>query len=184
MELKSKIVWAAVAVLTILAMSGVVGMTCLKVGSLPFRATNDTLHRKQSPVTLDFLIPGGTYIDEKMTVSEVVHLRFGKPKDRLSRFAQEISDIIPTKFLLLASAILYLFWSFLFLVFFRIFTWMRYGTALCISSLLGALVYLFMPDMILGRKDDSLFLFLSIVIVGHALWRFRRKRLKPAGEPE
>ena len=184
MELKSKIVWATVAVLTISAMSGVIDLTYRKVGSLPFRVTNDTLHREQSPVTLDFLIPGGTHIDEKMTIREVVHLRFGKPKDRLSLFAQKVSDIIPTKYLLLSSTILYLFWSFLFLIFFRIFTWMRYSTALCISSLLGALVYLFMPDMILGRKDDSIFLFSSIVIVGIARWRFRRKRLQPAGETE
>ena len=184
MELKFKIVWATVAVLTILAASGLVGVTCLKVGSLPFRATNDTLHKEQSPVTLDFLIPGGTYVDEKMTIHEVVHLRFGKSKNRLSLFAQKISDIVPAKYLLIASTILYLFWSFLFLVFFRIFTWMGYGTALCISALLGALVYLFMPDMILGRKDDSLFLFLSMVIVGIALRRFKRKRRRPAGEPE
>jgi hypothetical protein len=183
MELKSKMVWATVAVLAVGAISGLAGMTYRKVGSLPFRATNDTLHREQSPVALDFLIPGGTYIDEKMTIREVAHLRFGKPKDRLSLFAQKVSNIIPAKYLLLSSTILYLFWSFLFLIFFRIFTWMRYSTALCVSSLLGALVYLFMPDMILGRKDDSVFLFSSVLIVGIA-WRFRRKRPQAAEKTE
>jgi hypothetical protein len=184
MELKSKVVWATVAVLTISAMSAGIGLTYRKVGSLPFRAINDTLHREESPVTLDFLIPGGIYIDESMTIREVVDLRFGKPKNRLNLFVQKVSDIIPTKYLVLSSTILYVFWSFLFLIFFRTFTWMRYSTALCISFLLGALVYLFMPDMILGKKDDSVFLFWSIVILGIARWRFRRKRLQPAVETE
>ena len=35
---------------------------------LPFRDTNDDLHKKKSPVTLDFLIPAGTHLDEKMTI--------------------------------------------------------------------------------------------------------------------
>jgi hypothetical protein len=165
-------------------MSGVIGLTYRKVSSLPFRATNDTLHREQSPITLDFLIPGGTYIDEKTTIREVVHLRFVKPKGRLSLFAQKVADIIPAKYLLISSTMLFLFWSFLFLTFFRVFTWMRYSTALCISFLLGALVYLFMPDMILGKKDDLVFLFWSIVILGIARWRFRRRRLQPEGETE
>ncbi len=34
---------------------------------LHFRPTNDALHKKDAPINLDFLIPGGTYIDEKVT---------------------------------------------------------------------------------------------------------------------
>ena len=44
--------------------------------NLPFRSTNDSLHKNESPITLDFLIPGGTHIDEKMTINEVIRILF------------------------------------------------------------------------------------------------------------
>ena len=41
---------------------------------LPFRTTNDNFHKNESPITLDFLIPSGTHIDEKMTIGEVLEV--------------------------------------------------------------------------------------------------------------
>ncbi len=47
---------------------------------LPFRQTNDLLHRKEAPITLDFLIPAATYVDERMTIGEVIKVRFTKER--------------------------------------------------------------------------------------------------------
>ena len=42
---------------------------------LPFGQTNDALHKKKSAFTLDFLIPSATYIDDKMTIGEIIKVR-------------------------------------------------------------------------------------------------------------
>jgi len=157
---------------------GTIYIACHKALSLPFRATNDTLHRQGSPITLDFLIPAGIHIDEKMTIRQVVPLRFQKPKNRLRSFVLEISDSIPVRYRLVGTATLYLFWTFLFLVFFRIFTWMRYGTALGLSFLCGAVVYFFVPDLMIGRIDDIGFLVWSSAFLATMRWYSKRKRLK------
>ena len=126
-----------------------------KVLSLPFRATNDMLHARNAPATLDFLIPAGIHIDEQMTIRTVVHHRFQKPGTRLAQIVEKTSRILPLRYRILTAIVIYLFWTFLFLIFFRIFTWMRYGTALAASFACGAVVYYFMPDVIMGRFDDA-----------------------------
>ena len=145
---------------------------------MPFRATNDALHKQEAPITLDFLIPGGTHIDDKMTIGQVIRIRFEKPKGRMNNFIKKISKQIPFKYRFLGTLALYLFWTFLFLIFFRIFTWMRYVPALSISFFAGSLVYFFMPDLVLGRIDDVGFLGWAIAFAGAGWWYARRKKLQ------
>jgi hypothetical protein len=71
---------------------------CQKVFSMPFRATNDALHKQEAPITLDFLIPGGSHIDDKMTIGQVIRIRFEKPKGRMNNFIKEVSEHIPFKY--------------------------------------------------------------------------------------
>ena len=178
MTFKVKAILVVVSLLCLTASLGIIYVACQKILSMPFRATNDTLHQQGGVVTLDFLVPGGSHIDEKMTIGEVIRIRFAKPKGRLDKFVQKISERIPLNYRLLATVVLYLFWTFLFLVFFRIFTWMRYIVALSISFFAGALVYFFMPDMILGRIDDMLFGGWAIAFALAVQWLSRRKKLK------
>ena len=145
---------------------------------MPFRATNDALHRQEAPITLDFLIPGGTHIDDKMTIGQVIKIRFEKPKGRMNSFIQKVSKQIPFKYRFLGTSALYLFWTVLFLIFFRIFTWMRYILALGVSFFAGSLVYFFMPDLVLGRIDDVGFLGWAIAFAGTGWWYARRKKLQ------
>ena len=63
--------------------------------ALPFRETNDKLHEMKSPVTLDFLIPGGFYMDDKVTIREVIQKRFQKPGDRLTLVFITVSESVP-----------------------------------------------------------------------------------------
>jgi hypothetical protein len=148
-----------------------------KILSLPFRQTNDLLHEQGFPLTLDFLIPAGLYIDETITVKEILHYRLNKPRKRLDLFLSKISESIPVKYRVTATTVFYLFWTLLFLVFFRIFTWMRYITALFISFLFGATVYFFMPDFIMGKIDDSIFLGWALALLGLRWWT-KRKSVK------
>jgi hypothetical protein len=145
---------------------------------MPFRTTNDTLHQHGEIITLDFLIPSGIYIDENMTIGDVVRIRFERPKGRLSKFVHSISENIPLKYRLVGTLALYLFWVFLFLVFFRIFTWIRYIGALSLSFLAGAIVYFFMPDLVLGRADDAIFCGWAMAFVLMIRWYSRRIKLK------
>ena len=149
-----------------------------KILFMSFRATNDSLHKKEAPITLDFLIPSGTHIDEKMTIGDVIKIRFKGPKSKANQFFQKISEIIPFKYRFLGTTVLYLFWTLLFLVFFRIFTWMRYVVALSISFFAGALVYFFMPDLVMSGIDDVAFLVWAIVFWGIFWWSSRRKKMR------
>jgi hypothetical protein len=180
MTLKTKLLLAVLSLLCLTTCLGLLYVACQKILSMPFRAANDTLHQRGEVITLDFLIPAGTHIDERMTIGEVVRIRIEKPKGRLTKFVNKVSESIPLTYRLLGTAVLYLFWTFLFLVFFRIFTWMRYVGALCISLLAGALVYFFMPDLILGRADDAAFLGGAIAFALVVRWRSRRRKLKPS----
>lgn len=173
---RKKAVWTTVSLGCLLVGLGTAWLVCQKTVSLPFRQTNDALHEQDSPITLDLLIPAGIYIDEKMTIGQVVRLRFQMPGSRLTLFLAKISGVIPVRYRLVGTAILYVFWTFLFLVFFRIFTWMRYASALGISFLCGAIVYFFMPDLIIGRLDDWIFLVWSFVLLAAIRWRLKRKR--------
>jgi hypothetical protein len=174
MAVRTKVLSAVGSLFFLTLVGAAVYFTGQKVLSLPFRATNDYLHQGGSPVTLDFFIPGGTYVDEKMTIADVVRIRFAKPRDRVDIFMRRLSESIPVKYRLLGTGILYLFYVFLFLAFFRVFTWTRYTTALCLSFFLGAVVYYFMPDLIMGRWDDAFFLVWSGALF--ATWRGYRRR--------
>ncbi len=178
MTLRGKILRVMVSFFCLFIGLGTIYIACQKALSLPFRTTNDTLHRQGSPIALDFLIPAGIHIEEKMTIGQVAPLRFQKPKNRLRSFVLEISESIPVRYRLLGTATLYLFWTFLFLIFFRIFTWMRYDTALGLGFLCGAVVYFFMPDLMIGRIDDAGFLVWSSAFLATRRWHLKRKRLK------
>ncbi len=173
---KTKMLLPMVSLLCLVIGLGTIFIICQKVLSMPFRTTNDALHKQEAPITLDFLIPGGTHIDDKMTIGQVIKIRFEKPKGRMNNFIKEVSQYIPFKYRFLGTLGLYLFWTFLFLIFFRIFTWMRYGLALTMSFFAGSLIYFFMPDLVLGRIDDVGFLGWALAFTGAGWWYAKRKR--------
>jgi hypothetical protein len=175
---KTKLLMSGLSLLFLVLGAGTVYLISNKILSLEFRAANDALHRQEAPITLDFLIPGGTYIDEKMTIGEVIKIRLQKPRGKFDSFLRAFSKSIPRKYLLLGTMVLYLFWTFIFLVFFRIFTWIGYRMALSISFLAGSLVYFFMPDLMLGRIDDLVFIGWAVAFAVAARWYSRRWRVK------
>ena len=145
---------------------------------LPFRPTNDALHRRGAPITLDFLIPGGKYLDEKVTIGEVVKLRLQEKKSPWDRTFQAISDVLPAGFRYLGDILLFLFWSLCYVSFFRIFTFMRYTRALRGGLFLGGITYFFMPDLSSGQGDDWIFLMVPFfIIVLRTYWTRRRRRI-------
>lgn len=175
MVIRAKILWTVLSMVSLIAIISVFYTGFRKILSLPFRQTNDLLHEQGFPLTLDFLIPAGLYIDETITVKEILHSRLHKPGKRVHLFLSKISESIPVKYRVTATTVFYLFWTLLFLVFLRIFTWMRYTTALFISFLFGATVYFFMPDFIMGKIDDSIFLGWALTLLGLRWWIKRRK---------
>jgi hypothetical protein len=132
---------------------------------LPFRSTNDVLHEKKSALNLDFLIPSGTYLDDKITIGEVIKIRTSKATPLYERVLQPFSSLIPVRFRYLADLLLFFFWSFSFMTFFRVFTFMGYGRALRGSLLLGGCTYYFMPDFSPGRMDDICFIGLPVMMI-------------------
>jgi len=178
MTLRTKMLMSAVSLLFLVIAAGTVYLIIHKILSMEFRAANDVLHRQEAPITLDFLIPGGTYVDAKMTIGEVVKIRLQKPKKKFDSFLRKFSESIPRKYLLLGTVILYLFWTFLFLVFFRIFTWISYSVALSVSFFAGSLVYFFMPDLMFGRIDDVVFLGWAVAFAAACRWYSKRRKSK------
>ena len=144
--------------------------------NFPFRATNDALHRDQSAFTLDFLIPGGTHIDDKMTIGAVIQTRFKKEKTLYQRMFKAVADLVPVNYRLVAGLMVYCFWSLLFMSFFRLFTFMGYGRAFRGSLLLGGLTYYFMPDFTQGRADDVILIGIPAAII--LIWMAVRRRGK------
>jgi hypothetical protein len=145
--------------------------------ALPFRATNDALHKQESPVTLDFLIPGGVHIDKKMTVKEVMNIRLEKRTGAYDKFLNSISGLFPPNYLYVGDGLLFIFWTFLYLVFLRVFTFAGYGRALRVSLLLGGVTYYFMPDFSPGKVDDAIFVGVPVlIIIGRAYLSSARKR--------
>lgn len=143
--------------------------------SLPFRSTNDALHKKESAFNLDFLIPAGTHLDEKVTIGEVIKARVEKESPFYRKWLQAIIDLVPAKALYLANLFLFFFWFFVSMAFFRVFTFMGYGKALRCSLLLGGVFYYFMPDFSPGMWDDfTLIGFLLLLII--ARWLFLRRK--------
>ena len=147
---------------------------------LPFRATNDALHQKQAPVNLDFLIPGGTYIDDKDTVGEVLQIRLKKETSLYERIVKTLAEMIPEPYGYIADLVLFLFWTLLFMAFFRVFTFMGYGRAIRISLLLGGCVYYFMPDFTPGRLEDVILIVVPLAIIALRAYIQRRGRRKKA----
>jgi hypothetical protein len=145
--------------------------------NLPFRATNDALHEKDASFTLDFLIPSGKHIDAKMTIGDVLRLRIKKESSLYEKMLTELSDMIPAKHRFLGNLLIFLFWTFLFMTFFRVFTFMNYGRAVRGSLFFGALTYYFMPDFSSGILDDTLFMGLALfIIIVRMILKRRRKR--------
>jgi hypothetical protein len=174
MVIRAKIIWAVISVICLVTIISILYTGFHKILSLPFRQTNDLLHKNDFPLTLDFLIPAGFYIDEKITVKEVLYHRFHKPGQKAHLFLSKVAESIPVKYRITATVVFYLFWTLLFLVFFRVFTWMRYGTALRLSFLLGAGVYFFMPDFVMGKIDDGVFLAWALTLFGLRWWKKRK----------
>jgi len=144
--------------------------------NLPFRPANDELHNRESPVTLDFLIPGGAYLDEKITIGEVIQIRINKETPRYKKVAEVVSDLIPVKYRYLADLLLFLFWSLLFVTFLRVFTFISYSRALRGSLFLGGTTYYFMPDFSLGKADDFVFMGLPLTVIFLRIYTRRRKK--------
>jgi len=162
----------------LLVMAAAIYMACQKTLALPFRSTNDMLHEKEAPITLDFLIPAGIHLDEKMTIGEVALLRFQKPRNAVTHIFDRLSRMLPVKYRIMGAVMVYLSWSFLFLVSFRLFTWMRYVKAMAMSFLCGAVVYFFMPDLIMGRLDDTAFLVWAVGFLWALRWYSKRRGVK------
>lgn len=146
--------------------------------ALPFRATNDALHKEESPVNLDFLIPAGVNIDEKMTIREVMAVRFKKGAGIYERLVKSITGLVPRKYVYLGDTLLFIFWTFLYLTFLRVFTFAGYGRALRVSLLLGGCTYYFMPDFSPGKIDDGVFVGLALLIMATRGYLSSRKKRK------
>lgn len=148
--------------------------------ALPFRATNDTLHERDANLTLDFLIPGSTYIDEKMTIGEVAKMRFRKTVPFYEEAMESVLGLIPQPYRYLASLLVFFFFVFSYLAFFRVLTFMGYGRALRISLLMGGLTYFFLPDFLPGRRDDIILIAAPALLILFRLYvRGRRKKGRP-----
>jgi len=145
---------------------------------LPFRPTNDALHREGAAVTLDFLIPGGTYLDEKVTIGEVIKIRLKKTSGPFKKVLQPLSELIPPRYRYLGDILLFFFWTLSFLTLFRVFTFMGYGRALRASLFLGGVTYYFMPDFSPGSGEDILFIGVPLLIILFRFYLVRRKRAK------
>ena len=162
-------------------------LTCLCAGgfiagryvvNLPFRATNDALHKDEAPFTLDFLIPGGAYVDEKASIGQVIRMRLKQTGSPLERLMRTVSDRIPLRYRCLGNLLLFFFWTLCFLAFFRIFTFVGYGRALRISLLFGGVVYYFMPDFSPWSGDDVVFVVFPVLIIALRFFLVRRNRTK------
>jgi len=147
---------------------------------LPFRSTNDTLHKKKSAFTLDFLIPSGTHLDETITIGEVIKIRFTKEKTPYEKVLRAFFDLIPHRYRFLANLFLFLFWFLCFMTLFRVFTFMGYGRSFRVSLFFGGINYYFMPDFSPGKGDDILFIGLSLIIILLRAYINRRKEKEVA----
>ncbi len=145
---------------------------------LPFRDANDALHKDGAPFTLDFLIPGGTYVDEKATIGDVIKTRLKKSGSPLEKAFRTVSDLIPPPYRYVGDALLFFFWTLCFLTFLRVFTFIGYGRALRTSLFLGGVTYYFMPDFSPGSGDDILFVAVPLLIIVARFYMHRRNRDK------
>lgn len=151
---------------------------------LPFGPTNDNLHKKGSAFTLDRFIPAGTYIDSSMTIQDVIAIRFKQETSLFKTAIRAIADLIPLRYRLILDLMQFLFWTFLWMTFFRVFTFMGYGRALRTSLLTGGIIYYYMPDLSPGKMDDALFLSIPILIILIRGYFFRKKKLQASRKEE
>ncbi len=170
---------------SILQLILLLSLVCLCIGGyywgkhllhLPFRAANDALHQKDALFTLDFLIPGGEYIDEKARIADVIEMKFKKTSSPFEKILRTASEQIPPGYRYLGDALLFFFWTLCFLTFLRVFTFTGYARALRISLLMGGIVYYFMPDLSPGRIDDMVCLFVPVLIIAARIYLVRKKR--------
>ncbi len=163
-----------------LVYSAVLGWrTAMKI---PFRAANDALHEKNAALTLDFLIPAGTHIDQKITIGEVLRIRLARKSSPFEAAARALSEKIPPSYIWLGNLLLFLFWTFCVLTLLRLFTFMGYGRALRSALLLGGLTYYFMPDFSPYMWEDFIFVACPLLlIITRFLW-VRRKRSRAGGD--
>jgi len=150
------------ALAAVCAMGAVEGKRLL---GLPFRQTNDLLHQRGSAITLDFLIPAATYVDERMTIGQVIKARFTGEKAFHERWLRSLLALIPERYRHLVNLLLFCFWSFCYMTFFRVFTFMGYGRAFRVSLLMGGVTYAFMPDLAPGSMDDLVFVAVPIILM-------------------
>ncbi|MCJ7542457.1 MAG: hypothetical protein MUO88_22640 [Desulfobacterales bacterium] len=143
---------------------------------LPFRSVNDVLHQENASFTLDFLIAKGTYINEKMTIGEVIGIRTRKETSLYENIIRSVANLIPVRYRYGADIILFLFWTFLFMIFFRLFTFTGYGRALRASLFIGGLVYFFLPDFSPGEIDDAIFVTFPLLIIFLRIYLSRRRK--------
>lgn len=148
----------------------------VRLSGLPFRALNDELHKRRSPVTLDLLIPAGVHIDEKMTVGEVARIRLKAGGGIVERGMRHVAELIPAGYRVPANVLIFLFWSFLYMVFLRVFTFAGYGRSIRMSLMAGGITYYFMPDLSPGYADDILFLSFPFLLTATAYLLRRRRR--------
>jgi len=146
------------------------------VTQLPFNETNAALNKNGYSFTLNFLIPGGTFLDDNATIGDVIRIKLtetGSPFDKLLR---AVSDRIPPVYKYLGDILLFFFWTLCFLSFLRVFTLMGYGRAFRISLLFGGITYYFMPDLSPGAGDDVVFLLFPILIILIRFYLVRKNR--------
>jgi hypothetical protein len=145
---------------------------------LPFNVTNAALNKDGYSFTLNFLIPGGTFVDDNATIGDVIRIKLRKSGRPFDAFLRTVSDQIPLRYRCLCNALLFFFWTLCFLSFLRVFTFMGYGRALRISLILGGITYYFMPDLSPGAGDDVVFLLFPILIILIRFYLVRRNRDK------
>ena len=147
-----------------------------RILQIPFRTANDALHQKGTALTLDFLIPAGTYIDENITIGQVVKIRMTQNTSPYEAAVRALSDLIPPRYVWLGNVLLFFFWSFCVLTLLRIFTFMGYGRVLRTSLLLGGVTYYFMPDFSPYAWEDSLFVGCPLLLILSRSYLIRRKK--------
>ena len=148
-----------------------------RIFRIPFRSANDTLHKKGTALTLDFLIPAGTHIDENITIGQVVKIRMAQNTSPYEAAVRALSDLIPPRYVWLGNVLLFFFWSFCVLTLLRIFTFMGYGRAVRTSLLLGGVIYYFMPDFSPYSRDDILFVVCPLLVIFLTYWVRRKKNV-------
>lgn len=173
-----RVILQAILIVALLTLCGGGYLLGQHILNLPFAATNKSLHEEDSAFTLDYLIPGGTYLSEEMTIGDVIQLRFKKRSDPFAQLLHTLCEPIPIRYKFLTNVLLFCFWTLCYLTLFRVFTFMGYGRALRGALFFGGITYYFMPDVSPGKGDDIIFLIGPILIILLRLYSVQRKKRK------